>query len=168
MRQIEHQEHRPAPHHGHVVDLILAGLKDPLNVGQAFRTAASLGVRHVYLCGGTPTPPGAKINRTARGAQHEVAWSAGTTATVIEDLQRAGTAVVAVEYATKSRDLREVVGGIAPERPIALVVGHEARGLTPEIMGVCAQVAHLPLYGRVSSLNVATALALALWEVVRR
>lgn len=168
MRQIEHQDHRPSPHHGHAVDLVLAGLKDPLNVGQALRTAVSLGARHVYLCDGTPAPPAAKINRTARGAQHEVAWSTGETLAVIGSLHRRGVAVVAVEYATESRDLRRVVAQLPDAVPVALVVGHEARGLSPDVLAACGSVAHLPLYGRISSLNVAAALALALWEVVRR
>ena len=167
MRQVEHHEHRPAPHHGRRVELVLAGLRDPLNVGQAFRTAVSLGVRHLHLCDGTPTPPAAKINRTARGAQHALPWSSGATLTTVADLRRAGVHVLAVEYATASRDLREVVDGLPPGAPVGLVLGNEAHGLSREAMAACEAVAHLPLYGRVSSLNVAAALALATWEVVR-
>ncbi len=42
-----------------------------------------------------------------------------------------------------------------------------AHGMTSEILVACDGVGHLPLYGAISSLNVATALSLAVWEVVR-
>ena len=176
MRQVEHHEHVPTPHHGREVVLVLAGLKDPLNVGQAFRIGSSLGVSHIYCCDDTPTPPGSKINRTARGAQHQVPWSGGETSEVISSLRPRnpdGTQaqnkfyVLAVEYATESEDIRGLVAGLDSSRPIALVLGNEAHGMTRELMAACDGVGHLPLYGPISSLNVAIALALAVWEVVR-
>lgn len=167
MRQVEHQEHHPAPHHGRHVELVLAGLKDPLNVGQAFRTGASLGVAHLHLCDGTPAPPGAKLNRTARGAQHALPWSGGSTSEVLSGLRQNGLYALAVEYATESRDLRAIAEALPRTRGVALVLGNEAHGLSPALMAACDAVGHLPLYGRVSSLNVATALALATWEFVR-
>lgn len=164
MRQLEHHEHRPRPHHGRRVEVALDALKDPLNVGQAFRICASLGVRHLHLCAGTPTPPLAKINRTARGAQHQLPWSATEqTLDVVAGFRQSGR-VLGVELATGSVDVRErAVTGEA----VLLVVGNEAHGLAPELLDACDEVVHLPLYGAISSLNVATALALAVWEAVR-
>jgi tRNA G18 (ribose-2'-O)-methylase SpoU len=167
MRQVEHHEHVPQPHHGREVVLVLAGLKDPLNVGQAFRIGSSLGVSHIYCCDDTPTPPGSKINRTARGAQHQVPWSGGVTEAVISSLCENQFYVLAVEYANESVDIRKLVASIESAKPVALVLGNEAHGMTPELMAACDGVGHLPLYGPISSLNVATALALAVWEVVR-
>ncbi|MFK8055147.1 MAG: TrmH family RNA methyltransferase [Saprospiraceae bacterium] len=167
MRQVEHHEHVPTPHHGRNVVLVLAGLKDPLNVGQAFRTGSSLGISHIYCCGDTPVPPGSKINRTARGAQRHVPWSGGATEEVISSLRQNNFYVLAVEYATASEDIRVLVANLESDRPVALVMGNEAHGMTSELMASCDGVGHLPLYGPVSSLNVATAMALAVWEVVR-
>ncbi len=165
MRQLEHAEHVPRSPHGRRVELVLAGLKDPLNVGQAFRIANSLGVGHLHLCGATPKPPAAKVARTARGAQHYVPWSTGSATAVVARLQTNGLTVVALELATRSRRLTDVFAGYAG--PVALVVGHEAAGIDPKLLAVCDTVAHIPLYGRVSSLNVATALAIGVWEAVR-
>ena len=167
MRQIEHAEHRPQPHHGRRVVLVLAGLKDPLNVGQAFRIASAMGVGHIYCCDGCPAPPSAKINRTARGAQHQVPWSVGDSEEIILGLRQNKHHVVAVEYATASLDIREVVGAVDRAAAVGLVLGNEAHGLSPKLLAACDAVGHLPLYGSISSLNVATALAMAVWEVVR-
>jgi tRNA (guanosine-2'-O-)-methyltransferase len=49
-----------------------------------------------------------------------------------------------------------------------LVVGHEDRGLSAATLGACDDVAYLPLLGKVGSLNVATAAAIACYEVRRQ
>ncbi len=49
-----------------------------------------------------------------------------------------------------------------------LVVGHEDRGCSPATLAACDAVAFLPLLGKVGSLNVASAAAIACYEVRRR
>ena len=48
------------------------------------------------------------------------------------------------------------------------MVGHEERGLSKATLAACDRVGFVPLLGRVGSLNVATAAALALYEVRRQ
>ena len=48
------------------------------------------------------------------------------------------------------------------------IVGHEDRGLSAAVLAACDQVAFIPQLGRIGSLNVATATAIALYEVRRR
>lgn len=166
MRQVEHHEHRAQPPHGRHVELALLDLRDPLNVGQAFRLAASLGVTHLHLLGRTPTPPNAKLNRTARGAQEEVQWSQATWDAALDGFRQNQLRVVAIEYATASVDMREVRARIAGQACV-LVVGNEAHGLSKDVLAAVDEVAHVPMYGAISSFNVASALGIALWEWVR-
>jgi tRNA (guanosine-2'-O-)-methyltransferase len=51
---------------------------------------------------------------------------------------------------------------------VCLVVGHEDRGLSPETLAGCDAVTFIPQLGRIGSLNVATATAIALYELRRR
>jgi tRNA (guanosine-2'-O-)-methyltransferase len=51
---------------------------------------------------------------------------------------------------------------------VCLAVGHEDHGLSRGCLEACDHVAYLPLLGRVGSLNVASATAIALYEVRRR
>jgi tRNA (guanosine-2'-O-)-methyltransferase len=69
-----------------------------------------------------------------------------------------------VELADVARPMHEVDLGAA----VCLVVGHEDRGLTPSTIAACDVIAYLPLAGRVGSLNVATATAVALYEARRQ
>ncbi|MDB5379758.1 MAG: methyltransferase TrmH, partial [Rubritepida sp.] len=55
-------------------------------------------------------------------------------------------------------------GGLPPEalprnKPIALVLGHEETGLSPEVLAACQFRVTLPGSGLVESLNVAAAAA---------
>ncbi len=51
---------------------------------------------------------------------------------------------------------------------VCLAVGHEDHGSSKAGLAACDQVAYLPMLGRVGSLNVATAAAIAMYEVRRR
>ncbi|MGA8550707.1 MAG: TrmH family RNA methyltransferase [Stellaceae bacterium] len=48
-----------------------------------------------------------------------------------------------------------------------MALGNEDHGLSPATLAACDTVAFLPLTGRVGSLNVATAAAVALYELAR-
>ena len=51
---------------------------------------------------------------------------------------------------------------------MALVVGHEDRGLSTTILESCEAVGFIPQLGRIGSLNVATAAAIAIYEARRQ
>lgn len=141
-------------------------VRDPLNVGQAFRLGVSLGAQRLHLLGSTPSPPNAKLNRTARGAQHELPFVRGTVEDAFIGFRQNSLVVVALEYATASTDIR-TVRQVCAERPVVLLVGNEAHGLPKSVLAEADHVAHLPMYGGVSSYNVAAALGIALWEWIR-
>jgi 23S rRNA (guanosine2251-2'-O)-methyltransferase len=54
------------------------------------------------------------------------------------------------------------------ERPVGIVLGSEERGLSPSVRGRCDGLVRIPQHGRLGSLNVAVAGALAMYEVARR
>ena len=54
------------------------------------------------------------------------------------------------------------------EGPLALVLGAEGKGLAPLTKKRCAVLASIPRHGRLDSLNVATAGAVAIFEMGRR
>ena len=51
---------------------------------------------------------------------------------------------------------------------MCIVVGNESNGLRAETLSLCDAVGYFPLLGRVGSLNVATATAVALYEARRQ
>ena len=51
---------------------------------------------------------------------------------------------------------------------MCLAVGHEDRGLSRAVLDACTEVAFIPQLGRIGSLNVASAAAIAIYETRRR
>ncbi|HET8618357.1 MAG TPA: TrmH family RNA methyltransferase, partial [Acidimicrobiales bacterium] len=88
----------------------------------------------------------------------------GTAPEAAAAARDAGYRIVGVELTDDAVPLDRV----ALDGPVALALGHEDRGLSPAALGACDAVAFIPQLGRVGSLNVATAAAIALYEVRRR
>ena len=87
----------------------------------------------------------------------------GGMAKTVDELRRSGVLVVGLDE-RGSKGLWELdLGG----RPVALVLGAEGPGLGRLVRERCDEVVSIPLRGRLSNLNVATAGALACFEVAR-
>jgi tRNA (guanosine-2'-O-)-methyltransferase len=147
------------------VALILDHVQSPFNVGSILRTAAAFRVDHLWLVGDTAAPTSAKTAKTALGSQRFVDWTWRDTAAEAASAARGdGYRVVGLELTDDAVPLPE----LAVEVPVCLVVGNEDRGLTAATLAACDAVTYIPQLGRIGSLNVATATAIALYELRRR
>jgi tRNA (guanosine-2'-O-)-methyltransferase len=145
--------------------LVLDDVQGPFNVGAIIRTAAALRVDDVWLAARTPEPDDTKVGKTALGTQRYLSFQrTEEPLAAIDAARRAGYRVVGIELADEALPLHELTLGEAT----CLVVGHEDRGLSAATLGACDDVAYLPLLGKVGSLNVATAAAIACYEVRRQ
>jgi 23S rRNA (guanosine2251-2'-O)-methyltransferase len=144
---------------------ILDNLRSAFNVGSIFRTSEAARIEEIVLCGITPYPPHPQIDRTGLGTVDRVRWRHFvSTVDAIKDLRRRAVPVWAVELTEEARSLRE----IAFPRPVALVFGHERAGVSPEVLRAADGTVKIPLYGRKNSLNVASAYAVLVFEVLRQ
>jgi tRNA (guanosine-2'-O-)-methyltransferase len=147
------------------VGVVLDGVQDPFNVGTIVRTAAALRVEHVYLAANATSPHHPKVGKTAMGTERYLDWSkhergVDAVAAARED----GYAIVGLELADGSQPFFELdVAG-----DVCLVVGNESNGLAAPTLDACDAVGYIPQLGRVGSLNVATATAVALYEIRRQ
>jgi tRNA (guanosine-2'-O-)-methyltransferase len=145
--------------------VVLDDVQGPFNVGAIIRTAAALRVDDVWLTGRTPDPDDPKVGKTALGTQRYLAFHRVDDGVgAVAGAQAAGYQVIAVELADQAVPLHELALGAAT----CLVVGHEDRGCSPATLAACDAVAYLPLLGKVGSLNVATAAAMACYEARRQ
>jgi tRNA (guanosine-2'-O-)-methyltransferase len=146
------------------VALILDGVASPWNVGSIVRTAAAYRVEQVWLTPETPDLDSPKVGRTALGCERYLRWErAGGGPAAIGAAENEGFVTIGIELATGATPLHEV----DTTGDVCLVLGHEDHGLSKATLDACGLVAYLPQLGRVGSLNVATAAALAFYEVRR-
>ena len=147
------------------VGLLLESVGQPFNVGSIIRTAAAFGVDQLWLCGDTASPDHPAARKTALGTGRYLPWEQlPDTAAAVAAARAAGLAVVAVELASGAVPLHEAaLGG-----DICLALGNEDRGCSAALLAAADVVAYIPQAGKVGSLNVAAAAAVALAEARRR
>jgi len=147
------------------VSLLLESVSQPFNLGAILRTAAAFGVEHVWLCGDTADPAHPGALRTALGAGRFLSVRRATAAgTAAAEVRAAGLRLIAIELAEPALPLH--AADLAGD--VCLALGHEDRGCSPALLGVADQIAYIPQPGRIGSLNVAAAAAIALAEARRR
>jgi tRNA (guanosine-2'-O-)-methyltransferase len=145
--------------------LILDGLGTPANVGAIVRTAAAYRVERLWLAGATPPLSAPGVAKTALGTDRYLASeTVPTGVAAVAAAHEEGFTVVGIELCDGAVALHELD---LPDA-VCLAVGHEDHGLARATIEACDHVAFLPMLGRVGSLNVATATALAIYEVRRR
>lgn len=146
--------------------LLLDRVQTPFNVGSILRTAAAFRVDHLWLAGDSATPNHEKTRKTSLGTERFVTWTVVETVADGAALARdEGLEIVGVELALGGAALADAAfadGGTC------LVLGHEDRGLSAAALDVCDRFTYVPLPGKVGSLNVATAAAIALYEARRQ
>ena len=144
--------------------MVLCNIRSRENVGSIFRTADAVGVSKIYLCGITPRPPHDKISKTALGAEEYIHWEYHKqTWRLLEKLKKESVSIVALEQTKDSIDLFK----FKSQFPLALVVGNEVKGLSPQILKYCDKKISIPMYGKKESLNVAVATGVALYTIKR-
>lgn len=150
----------PAPaKHGCV--LLLDGIQDPGNVGALLRTAAAAGVNQVWLndaCADVWSP---KVLRAAMGA-HFVLPTLERIPLLSTLTHFAGRAAVTVMQSSQSVFSANLRGDLA------LIMGSEGQGVSPELMQRADIRLHIPMANGVESLNVGAAAAICLFERVRQ
>ncbi len=139
--------------------LVLDGIGNPHNLGAIARSAAFFGAPALLLAEGPGhAMPSDAAYRTAEGG---LEWL---------DLYRtrnlaAALAAMAPHYRTVAATLNQdalAVGDLPRDRPAALVLGHEERGISAAALAACRREIRIPGSGRVQSLNVAQAAAVLL------
>lgn len=143
--------------------LFLDGVQNPFNVGAIMRTAAAYSVEHIWMVG-APSPNDTKVNKTALGSQKFLTWTmCETSAEAITAIRARGYRIIGVELAEQASPLHTLdLSG-----DVCLALGHEDRGLSKELLTDNDGLGYIPQLGRIGSLNVGTAAAIACYEARR-
>lgn len=144
--------------------LVLDSLEDPQNVGTLLRSAEAGGVHGVVYPTRRQAPLSpAAVKASAGATEHLLLAEVDDLAGSLAELRTRGLRVVGTEadapLTYREADLRG---------PLALVVGSEARGLSPAVRRRCDLLVRIPMRGRVASLNAAVAGSILVFEAAAR
>lgn len=144
--------------------LILDRITDVRNFGAIARTAECSGVHAIII----PSKGGAQINadamKTSTGALHTIPiCRENNLKETIHFLRESGLQVIACTE--KTNDMY-----YEPDYtlPVAIIMGSEENGVSPEYLKAVDAQAKIPLLGQISSLNVSVATGIVLYEAVRQ
>ena len=112
--------------------VILEDIVDHTNVGAILRNAAALGWDGALLSPRTADPLYRRAIKVSMGAVFSLPWARlAAWSTAPELLSAAGFTTVALTLAPDAVDLDEVAAALAPDQPVAIMLGTEGAGLSP-------------------------------------
>ena len=151
---------RPLP-----VSVLLENVRSLYNVGAFFRTGDAVSIDKLYLAGITGHPPQHMITKTALGAEETVPWiHTWEPEQTLAGLRADDYELAAIETSAHAVDLFEW----QPRFPVCVMFGHETDGLTGRVAAMADTHIRIPMLGRKHSLNVASAGAVVLYELLRK
>lgn len=145
--------------------LVLDGVMDPHNLGSLLRSADGAGFGGVVIRSRRAVQVTAAVRRVSAGAAEFVPVARVPNSTLaVERAKDAGLWVVGLDE--EAHD--DLWASKSLEPPVAVVLGSEDKGIAPKVRENCDETVRIPSRGRVGSLNVAVAGAIAMFEVARR
>lgn len=144
--------------------LLTESVQNPTNMGMIMRNAAAFGVDAVCVDSSSCDPLYRRAVRVSMGQVFTVPHvRVNTIPETLEILEEKKFQTVALTPDKAADELQIVLQ--RETGPIALIVGSEGSGLSQEILDATQQHARIPMMDNVDSLNVATAVAVALYAV---
>ncbi|NCP66820.1 RNA methyltransferase [bacterium] len=143
--------------------IVLENLRSLHNVGSILRTADGAGWNKVYLTGYTGCPPDRRIEKVSLGAEEFLAWEHNPVPLdCVQTLKAQGYKCLALEQTSQSINLLEYKN---QDDNVALIVGNEVEGVSPELLKECDEHLEIPMRGQKGSLNVSIAAGIALYQL---
>ncbi len=144
--------------------VVLDGITDVRNFGAISRTCECVGANAIVIPERGSVSVNADAIKTSAGALHHLpVCRERNVISAIRFLKDNGYQIVAAsEKADISYTEADYTG------PVALVMGAEDIGISPEVIRLCDTFVSIPMFGNISSLNVSVAAGVMMYEVVRQ
>ena len=145
--------------------LLLDRVQDPQNLGSLLRTAEAAGVHGTVIparraAGVTP----AAVRASSGAAEHMLVAQETNLVRAMQTLKADGLWIAGLH----ARPGAQLYTEADLSGPLGLVIGSEGQGLARLVQERCDFLIHLPMAGKVASLNASAAGAIALYEARRQ
>lgn len=144
--------------------VILDRVTDVRNIGAIARTAECAGAHAIVVPSRGTAQLGADAMKTSAGAlNHIPVCRVENLKTTIKEIQANGISVIAC-----SEKANDLVYAADLTAPLAIMMGSEEDGISPEYLKLANGHVKLPMNGQIESLNVSVATGIIIYEVLRQ
>ena len=148
---------------------VLENITDSTNIGAIFRSAAALGIDAVLVTPGCCDPLCRRAVRVSMGTIFQVKWGrigesfSDWPEWGLNELTRLGFKTAAMALSDNSVSIDDAA--LMAEEKLAIILGTEGDGLSKSTIAKSDYTVKIPMSNGVDSLNVASAAALAFWQL---
>lgn len=139
------------------------GVQDPGNLGSIVRSTLASGAAALLTLEGCADPYSSKVVRAAMGAHGRLPVIAARSSEALGSLRRGGFRLIAAHAGGTRRP-----SSVDLTRRTVLLLGSEGAGLPDSILDAADERIRIPMSPASSSLNVAAAAAILLYEIQRQ
>lgn len=144
--------------------MLLSSLQDPGNLGTIVRSGEAFGIDGLILSEDCPDLYAPKVLRATMGGVFRLPIQrVPSMVEAICDLRRQGFAVYGAALSPESIPVQQ----LDLRGKVAIVIGNEGNGLSPQVLAACTAPLIIPMAGKAESLNAAVAASVLLWELSR-
>lgn len=144
--------------------VVLDGITDVRNFGAIARTCECAGVNTIVIPERNSVGVTADAVKTSAGAlTYLPVCRESNLVKAVKYLKDSGCRVIGAAGETKIPYTASDYTG-----PVAIVLGSEDNGISPEIKKLCDELVAIPEFGEINSLNVSVAGGIMIYEVVRQ
>jgi len=153
----------PTPPTAAALVAVIEGVEKPGNLGAILRSADGAGLDAVVVADARTDIGNPNVIRASLGTVFSRPVVAASAAETVAWLAAHGLAVVAARV-----DGAAAYASVDLTRPVAIVLGSEARGLSDAWSVTPVEAVRLPMLGQADSLNLSAAAAILFYEAVRQ
>lgn len=161
-KQLEHSNTEFVPKQ-HSIILVCDQLSGAANIGSIFRLADAFGIQKIYFIG-PEIEFNRRIEKTSRATHRNMQFEFvdDIDELLCKDTQKKINCI-ALEITNTSIPIQQLT--LKTELPTYLVIGNENYGVSKALLKLVDQSYHITMFGRNSSMNIAQATGIALYEI---
>jgi RNA methyltransferase, TrmH family len=142
--------------------VVATGLQDPGNLGTILRSAEAFGAAGIFLTEGTVSPYNWKVLRGSAGSVFRLPFLQISSAELLPLLRARNVRLLATS-SRRGTPLPQISWTL----PLAIFIGNEGAGLSPELTNRMDETLAIPQAAQVESLNAGVAASIVLYEAAR-
>lgn len=146
------------------ITLLLDNITGEANIGSIFRLADAFNVEKIIFSGIKPNLKSRRLQKTSRNTHKTIKYELTEDATDFLKNAKTSSEIFSLEITSASIPIEDFEYS-EDKKEIILILGNEASGINKNFLDVSDKHLHINMFGQNSSMNVAQATGIALYEI---